>query len=178
MAISQASNVKELLQRSNIRTMKKDLKKLREADSAKESQKIIGFKGIGEEAEKQKQFVLRSKEAEAKEQLEVLAKQKAPVMLKKNEAISNSQQLQAKINPIDQKEKMATLKQFDSIEKQRLPLDQQKAALQEKIENLGQQEQELNKKEQEVKATINTIDSKLQEAKPVPSPTIKAEPVK
>ncbi len=71
-------DTKELLQRSSIRTMKKDLKKLREGDVVRESQKIINQPSTSNnaEAEKQKNFLFQKQQGELKNQLQSAIKEK------------------------------------------------------------------------------------------------------
>src|SRR3989344_6886410 len=129
MAVDQKELDKKILQRTHIRTMKKDLKALRETDSVKERQKISdlpliekkiekivplpsktpppspnplkNISGQANENEKQQIFLLGGQKLAASQELQNITQKQEPTLaLEKNNALLEQKDWQGKLSPI------------------------------------------------------------------------------
>ena len=164
MAIDQKLQPKELVAQSNIRTMKKDLKRLREADIVKESQRIMDTSGgAGDpETQKQKAFLLQKQQGELKQQLQVAAEAKVHAQEKAVAAKKEKNRLESSLpkNPTPE-----TARRWQA--------EKDAANVAKKAEEIRQRSIEAQKKEESLKAKIAETKSALnqvQQASPVPKP--------
>ncbi len=154
---------KELLQRSSIRTMKKDLKKLREADVVRESEKIM-TSSPSQEIGKQQDFLLKKQVEEAKIQAKKLEQEK-------NLAITEQRRLE------QQKQAMAAKLQPTTNEsKGRWELERNLAEVDKMAQAVANREQSIEHRQIETKAKISEAQIKARAPMPQPAPPPPARP--
>ncbi len=144
--------------------MKKDLKRLREADIVKESQRIMDTSGgAGDpETQKQKAFLLQKQQGELKQQLQVAAEAKVHAQEKAVAAKKEKNRLESSLpkNPTPE-----TAGRWQA--------EKDAANVAKKAEEIRQRSIEAQKKEESLKAKIAETKSALnqvQQASPVPKP--------
>lgn len=181
-----------LLQRSSIRTMRKDLKRLREADVVQESKKIIQaevpaptpvppkkivIQAVGapevknpvatspqniEEIEKQKAFLLKQQQEELEAKAKKIKDEKEALMPEKNALVQAQKKWESSLNPIIEKQNKANEDEQAAIEKKRWPIEQELAKIKTKINEVDEKYQHYEKEEQEVSGGVAKTQATVQ----------------
>ncbi len=163
MAHESTNSVKNLLAQSQIRTMKKDLKKLRESDVVKESQKIMASIP-SQEIEKQQDFLLKKQIEEAKMQAQKLEQEKNLVATEQGRLEQQKQAITAKLQPVTHENKG------------RWELERKLAEADKITQAVASQKQDIERQQMEVETKISQVQIKAPAPTPVPAPPKPAHP--
>jgi len=174
----------ETINKGDIRTMKKDLKKLREADTVFESEKIIKSKGVknseAKEAEKQRLFLFNAKAKEVKDRIKTTQNEKTKATIEKSAIEKKQEKLKEDIKIVAEHEKLP-YKKWEK-EKELAALERQKVNIHEIYENIEAQETKLTKKADETGEAIKKLHSEIEKnpanatEQPAKPPTAEAIP--
>jgi len=185
---TEQEQAKEFLKRAEIRTMKKDLSKLREDDSLKERDKIAHIKTLEEqqqevlqrnkkqeykaekdiknyatEQERQQIFLFESERFKIGKEAEKIDKEKDPALkLEKNKLLLEIRAIQAKLSSVLEQEKKLEDEQKLIIEKEQtsaIPVE--KRGLEQRRSELEKQIQDIEKKRWELEKQIQGIETKI-----------------
>ena len=147
-----------LIASSEIRTMRKDLQRLREADVVKESQKIISAKPAPQESlevQKQRKFLLQKQLQESQAELQKIAKSKEEARIAaEQKSIAAKQEHQRKtLEPL-----LADEAAGRWVEERKLAkLDETAKQLEEKSAAMGNEKQAILKKAEHISGQLKDI---------------------
>lgn len=157
----------DLLQRSSIRTMKKDIASLREADSLQEKQKISNIKIDNKsgtdsiEIEKQRAFLLRSQKTNLEKQLQgINFKENISLREEKNKVFLEKENLQKKVNAMSKAEEMG-IELDENAEKKQWVAEGNMVTLENKLKGLEEKNQLSQSVQNNIEKEIGGIDNSL-----------------
>lgn len=160
--------------RSAIRTMRKDLKKMREADVVKEKEKIVKAQAsqpaakqttppinlpihgqdeagpISIETEKQKAFLLQQQQEQLAAANKKLQQEKQALVPQKEALVKAKEKIEDSLKPLAAKEATASEDDQQVIEKQRWPIENELEKLKSKIEEVNERYEHYERQEQTV----------------------------
>src|SRR3989344_1773522 len=157
--------VKEFLKRAEVRTMKKDLQKLREFDALKERDKIANVKTIEEQqidaakkdAEaKQKIFLLEAQRIDLENQVKLVESEKEPqLILQKNKILSEITVQKIKLkNIVETEKKFEDEKNYIEKKEESSNIPSEKKSLEERRSEIENQRQEVEKKRWQIEKDL------------------------
>ncbi len=170
MAIDQ----QETIQKTAIRTMKKDLARLREADATKESRKILDLGTVKKDPEAQKQqiFLMEKQKSTLENELKAVEKEVDKVVMPSNNPAKQKQLEQSLSSVIDRQEKEPDEIKKETLEKQRWMVEKKLADVQKNIVNVEAKRTELSQKKEEITASVASLSEGVKkiEAEAPPKP--------
>jgi len=153
-----------IIQKADIRTMKKDLARLREADAAKESRKISSLESRDMEAQKQKLFLMESQKSDLQDKLAAMEKEASKVTVPSNTPAKQEQLEQSLSSVIDRQEKEPDEIKKEYLEKQRWMAEKKLADAQQNVAGIEAKRAEITQKKQDIAANAAALDEEVKKA--------------